>query len=216
MHSFLKHILGRTPEEHDDHPTQATLNTRLLKAAEKGKVAAIKDALAHGADINAQGHEELLMGNREATPLDLAVQGNYVAAVITLLEAGAEVNALDTPSRTAPLNRAVHYIGQKKMAKALLAAGADIDDEMIKTGPYWGEDHSTTAGRLADYLQSIKDDPRKRPTPAEVGLDMDKRNAALRALAAAAAKPKAGKYEMMEAERERQRQAAINDPNEGI
>jgi ankyrin repeat protein len=97
--------------------------------------------------------------------------------VNALLERGADVDALTFTKNTA-LHWAAYY-GKSDAAKALLAAGASLDaqNEKGKTPIDYARESSYTL--LADEMLAVENDPTKRPTPQDVGLDMGKRNAAL-------------------------------------
>jgi len=196
--SFLKNIFG----------VQKKRNASLLDAAKKGVVAAVKQSLQDGAEINARDEGK-------STPLHWAMDRCSSDATITLLEAGAEVDALNV-SQYSPLHWAAHY-GHIATVEILLAAGADLTLKNVngKTPITIARDEKHI--ELANYLQSIVDDPTKRPTPEKVGLDINKRNTALEALGKPITKPVVGKYTAKAvAGMEAQRQAALNDPSEGI
>jgi len=187
---------------------QQKLNERLFNAAEKGDVPAIKQALLDGAIINARD-------SFRYTSLHYTAHHGHTDAMKVLLEAGAKVDVRDGEQNT-PLHWAAHN-GYDNLTKVLLAVGADLTlkDKDNKT-PI---DQARKKGQrtLVDYLQYIVDNPENRPTPQEVGFDINKRNTALKALGKPITKPIIGEHTAkvltgMEA----QRQAALNDPSEGI
>jgi len=184
---------------------QEVLNWQLIAAAREGNMNAINQAIKDGADINARDEDKI-------TSLHWAVRGRHIAAVITLLEAGAEIDIRNESDYT-PLHWAA-FNGDTATMDILIAFGADLaaEDKCGRTPISIARVYSSP--ELAKYLQSMVDNPAKRPVLADIGLDMSKRNAALKALATKlvvgehTAKAVAG----MEA----QRQAALNDPSEGI
>ncbi|HEV8068332.1 MAG TPA: ankyrin repeat domain-containing protein [Planctomycetaceae bacterium] len=148
---------------------QTKLNDRLLAAARAGDVAAIGLSLNDGADIDVRNDQDTL--------LHLAVLFGNGGAVKALLEAGATIDAQNTYQNTA-----LHWAastGHMDSVKALLAAGAklDVTNEDGNTAIDQAREVGCTV--LADYMQSVANDPGKRPIPQEVGLNMAKRNAAL-------------------------------------
>jgi len=180
---------------------QKALNARLLDAAETGDVPAITQALKDGADVDARNHWQ-------NTPLHEAAKAGHNDAVKVLLEAGAEVDARNI-NQDIPL----HWVASQYNIRAiqvLLAAGTD-PTLMTRDGyTVMDEARKHNQPELANYLQSIVDNTVDRPTPKEVGLDMKKRNAAL-------GKPVVGAHTAKAvAGMEAQRQAALNDPSEGI
>lgn len=91
----------------------------LVKAAFDNDMAALKELIDAGADVNAM--DELY----QASPLMMAVAGGNLEMVQLLLWAGAEVNARNSSGET-PLM----YLSERstyEVAKALLTAGAKID-----------------------------------------------------------------------------------------
>jgi len=186
---------------------QEALNEQLFKAVRNYDVPAIKQTLHDGADINAEEESKF-------TPLHLAAVLGHTNAIKALLEAGADVNTPNQWRRT-PLHYAANN-GHTDAAKVLLAAGADLTLQDIWDSTPITEELMEKHKKLAEYLQSIADAPVKRPMPESVGLDMGKRNAAL-GLPESTTKPVVGEHTAkvltgMEA----QRQAALNDPGEGI
>jgi len=182
--------------------TQQALNERLFIAADLDDVPAIKQALKDGADVDARN-------DRQSTPLDRAAWSGHTDAAKALLEAGAEVNTSNGATQSTALHWAA-WKGNTVAARALLAAGADLALKDKDGNTPIDKARSQKHPELANYLQSIANSTIKRPTPKEVGLDMNKRNAAL-------AKPIVGEHTAkVVTGMEAQRQAALNDPSEGI
>ena len=88
----------------------------LLKAAERGDAAAVRAALAAGADPSARD-------GRGRTPLLVAARGDHVEAAKTLVEAGADPNAQDETKDSAWLVTGV--TGSVEMARTLIPAKPD-------------------------------------------------------------------------------------------
>jgi hypothetical protein len=79
----------------------------------------------------------------------------------------------------------------------LLAAGADpvAQDSSDRTPLYNMRWHrNRRCDDIADLFQSIVDDPSKRPTPQDVGLNMAKREAALAKIKARTEQPVVGNH----------------------
>lgn len=169
--------------------------TALHDAARFRNVNVLKAILAKGADVNLGADEGM------QTPLHIAANYSQTNTTITLLEAGADIHAKRQESRTALFDAA--QWGNTTILDILLAASAPVTEEIIQgtlsRGHY----------RNAEYLQSIMNGTTPRPTPEQVGLDMAKRNAAL----GIAKKPILGKHTSAA---EHQRQAALDDPEQGI
>ena len=93
--------------------------TALHCAASKGDEATIKCLVKHGADVNA-----LTTVEQSETPLRLAMLNNHVAAMVALIDSGAEIN-LVTPDNWLPLHFAAE-MGLLNAIGILLDKGADI------------------------------------------------------------------------------------------
>ncbi|TWT44405.1 Ankyrin repeats (3 copies) [Phycisphaerae bacterium RAS1] len=126
--------------------------TVLRQAVMKNDVAAVRQFIAAGGDVNAwddqgwtalhawalrDGHPEMLRvllsagadtnaRNREGfTPLHVAVIGDNIKAITLLLKEGADVNASDPATKTTPLHIAA-LAAKPPLIRTLLAAGADL------------------------------------------------------------------------------------------
>jgi len=179
---------------------QNALNKQLLDAAHANNLAGITQALKDGANVDVEDEKKLNSLHR------VAWYGN-TEAVKVLLEAGAEINALNDYQNT-PLHWAAAS-GNTDVAEILLAAGADLTLKNTDGTTPSHNARNSKHSELADYMQAIGDGTKPRPTPQEVGLDMKKRNAAMR-------KPIGKHTAKAVAGMEAQRQAALNDPSEGI
>lgn len=80
--------------------------------------------IRHGADVRAKMYAGLYPNTWNATPLHLAASGNLVQLVAPLLNAGAEIDALDKLGYT-PLLQALRC-GSNETAQALVRAGAQV------------------------------------------------------------------------------------------
>jgi len=175
--------------------------TPLHKAAMRDNIPVATAMLEVGANPNIRNADEW-------TPLHSALAAAQYSLAKLLLEAGADVNAVGTDKQS-PLRKAMghHPSPSFLCVYMLLTAGATITPELI-------DDLNRQSAGRGDYLKSILDGTTKRPTPTEACLDMEKRNASLTKLGLAqASKPVLGKYTNAA---EHQRQAALDDPEQGI
>jgi len=97
-------------------PSRAQQNA-LHAAAAQGDVAAIQQALANGAPINAQD-------GSGATPLLIATQYNHIDAARVLIDAGADVNIQDAMRNSPYLYAGAR--GLNDILRMTLAHGADL------------------------------------------------------------------------------------------
>ena len=100
--------------------------TALMKAVQANDLARVKDLIAQGADVSA------LDENQDA-PLIIAAYKGYTDIVRLLLEAGADITAVD-PGMKATALHAAAYAGRTAAARLLIEHGIDID----KQGPFNG------------------------------------------------------------------------------
>ena len=100
--------------------------TALMKAIEKNDAAAVQKLIAQGANVDE------LEPNGDA-PLVMAAYLGHNEIVRMLLEAGADVKAVD-PGMKATALHAASYAGRTEAAKLLVQHGIEID----KQGPYNG------------------------------------------------------------------------------
>jgi uncharacterized protein len=96
----------------------ASVNVKLVGAANRGDVPEIERLIAAGADPNA------FEGTGSMTPLQWAAFNGYVAAIAALLKAGARVDIANSDGST-PLMSAAQN-DQTAAIDALVAAGADL------------------------------------------------------------------------------------------
>jgi len=94
------------------------MDLKLCDAATCGNVGEVERLIAAGADPNA------FEGSSGWTPLIEAAENGHVAAIATLLKAGAHVDGADSYGWT-PLMRAAMF-GRTAAIDALIAAGADV------------------------------------------------------------------------------------------
>lgn len=100
--------------------------TALMKAVNSNNVALVRDLIQQGTDVNE------LDANQDA-PLVIAAYKGYTDILQLLLEAGADVKAVD-PGMKATALHAAAYAGRTEAAKLLIQYHIDID----KQGPYNG------------------------------------------------------------------------------
>lgn len=93
--------------------------SELMRAVQKNDVAAVRALIAKGTDVDA------LESNGDA-PLVMAAYLGHDAIVELLLEAGADVAAVD-PGMKATALHAAAYAGRTGAARLLIAHGIDID-----------------------------------------------------------------------------------------
>ena len=145
---------------------------KMLRAVKNDDVPGMRKAIHAGAKVHF----------RHCTYLHRAAAMNCIKAAMYLLEEeGIDVNTEDKNGKT-PLRRAVEGYEKPRAGETdkslrtinlLMAAGATIDNTDLSLAMKHG-------GRaLRRYLRDIADDPKKRPSAAEVGLDMARRNAAI-------------------------------------
>lgn len=100
--------------------------TALMNAVNRNDAAAVRKLIAQGVNVNE------LEANGDA-PLIMAAYQGYTEITRLLLEAGADVGALD-PGMKATALHAAAYAGHAAAAQLLVEHGIDID----KQGPYNG------------------------------------------------------------------------------
>ena len=99
--------------------------TALMKAVRRNDVARVAALIAEGVDVN-----ELDGGD---APLVMAAYEGHTEIVRLLLEAGADVKAVD-PSMKATALHAASYAGRTEAAKVLIEYGIDIDKQGPRNG----------------------------------------------------------------------------------
>lgn len=121
--------------------------TPVMKAVQKNDVGRLTTLIAEGADVNE------LDPNGDA-PLVMAAYLGHTEIVRLLLEAGADVTAVD-PGMKATALHAAAYAGRTEAARLLIAHGIDIDKQGPKNGytalhdAIW-ENHADTARVIID------------------------------------------------------------------
>jgi ankyrin repeat protein len=100
--------------------------TALMTAVQRNDLAAVKQFIAQGGDVNQ------VDGNRDV-PLIMAAYKGYTEIVEALLEAGADVTAVD-PGMKATALHAAAYAGRTAAARLLIQHGIALDAQ----GPYNG------------------------------------------------------------------------------
>jgi uncharacterized protein len=100
--------------------------TALMTAINHNDILAVQNLIQKGADVNElDAHQD--------APLVIAAYKGYTEIVEKLLEAGADVSAVD-PGMKATALHAAAYAGRTEAARLLIAYKIDID----KQGPYNG------------------------------------------------------------------------------
>jgi ankyrin repeat protein len=100
--------------------------TALMQAVQRNDAARVRELISQGVDVSQ------LDENQDA-PLIMAAYKGYTDIVRLLLEAGADVSAVD-PGMKATALHAAAYAGRAGAARLLIEYGIDID----KQGPYNG------------------------------------------------------------------------------
>jgi ankyrin repeat protein len=100
--------------------------TALMNAVNKNDVAAVRSLIVQGMDVNK-------LDSGGDAPLVIAAYKGYAEITRLLLEAGADVTAVD-PGMKATALHAASYAGRVETAKLLIQHHIDID----KQGPYNG------------------------------------------------------------------------------
>lgn len=119
----------------------------LMKAVQKNDVAAVKSLIAQGVNVDE------LDANGDA-PLVMAAYKGHTEIVQLLLDAGADVAAVD-PSMKATALHAAAYAGRAQAAALLIEFGIDIDRQGPRNGytalhdAIW-QNHIETARVLID------------------------------------------------------------------
>lgn len=100
---------------------------KILKAARAGDSSKIDELL--GKDHSLIGaHEDPELGHEDVTPLHYAVMSGDVQAVDTLLERGADIDAIESSHGLTPLGYAAVFPNQKRdVAMHLIERGARVD-----------------------------------------------------------------------------------------
>ena len=121
--------------------------TALMQAVTHNDLARVRQLIHDGVDVNARdAHQDV--------PLIIAAYLGYTTIVQALLDAGADVTALD-PEMHATALHAAAYAGHTDAAALLIAHGIELD----KQGPYNGytalhdaiwQNHIATAQLLID------------------------------------------------------------------
>src|SRR5215212_8189871 len=100
--------------------------TALVNAVNSNNIALVKTLIAEGTNVNE------LDANQDA-PLVMAAYKGYTEIVKLLLEAGADVTAVD-PGMKATALHAAAYAGRTEAAKLLIQYGVDIDKQGPRNG----------------------------------------------------------------------------------
>ncbi len=100
--------------------------TPVMKAVQKNDVERVRALIADGVDVNE------LDPNGDA-PLVMAAYLGHAAIVKLLLDAGADLSAVD-PGMKATALHAAAYAGRTDAARLLIEAGIDIDRQGPKNG----------------------------------------------------------------------------------
>ncbi len=113
------------------------INDQMWEAVRKGDVAAVKEALNKGADVNAKFRYG-------TTALFKAAERGYVEVVNLLLERGADVKVKDTFYGATAMSWALQN-NHIEAVRALLKKSPDDVDDVLLTGARGGESKLVTA-----------------------------------------------------------------------
>lgn len=102
--------------------TMLTAEMLLQTAIKAGNVADVQSLIQESIEVNHHFSQGI-------TPLHAAVISNQESIVLTLLQAGAEVDARDLTTEATPLHLAALY-GREAIAAILIAKGANINAQM--------------------------------------------------------------------------------------
>jgi uncharacterized protein len=100
--------------------------TELMDAVKGNQVARVRQLIQEGADVDE-------LDDHQDAPLVMAAYQGHVEVLQLLLEAGADVKAVDPEMRATALHAAA-YAGRTDAARLLIQYGIDID----RQGPYNG------------------------------------------------------------------------------
>lgn len=121
--------------------------TPLMKAVESNNLAGVKQLIGQGVDVNA------LEANGDA-PLVMAAYLGHAEIVRALLEAGADVTAVDPEMKATALHAAA-YAGRTEAARLLIQYKVDINKQGPRNGytalhdAIW-QGHTDTASVIID------------------------------------------------------------------
>lgn len=94
----------------------------------------IKFLVDNGADVNLQESGALAENHHiRQSPLSAAVQANHLELINYLIQKGSDVNQPYSESGRTPLTLALLSKNKVPIAKTLILAGADIDNELYRT-----------------------------------------------------------------------------------
>ena len=100
--------------------------SKLMKAVKQGNAATVRQLIGEGVDVN----ETDSSGD---VPLIMAAYLGHAEVVKLLLDAGADVTAVD-PGMKATALHAAAYAGRTEAAKLLIEGGVEIDKQGPKNG----------------------------------------------------------------------------------
>ena len=121
-----------------DHGAKHTIHS----AVAMGDVAAIRQLVANGADIN----QPMDHTNRRRTPMHLAVLKRQPASLAALIEAGADMNATDA-------------VGLRPLDHAALLADDGMVRQLLDAGAPMTAASAMALGRTADLERIVAEDP---------------------------------------------------------
>lgn len=164
-------------EQQRERDQRAVAGQTLMKAVQAGDLAAVREAIASGADVNAKS-PVIASGNDGQTPLLVACFMGHADIVRELLAAGANPRINDYLLKATPVHKAA-YAGRPE---ALLALREHGEAEINAQGPYNGYTamHDSVWHGHRDALRVILGWPGVRSdlrgldgrTPEELALDL--------------------------------------------